>query len=65
MEVNGSCHLRFELVREAFEANFAGGTELGASAAVTLDGEFVVDLWAGDMNTAGDPWEKDTICNVY
>ena len=65
MKANGLCDPRFELVREAFEANFAGGTELGASAAVTLDGEFVVDLWAGNKNSAGDPWEKDTICNVY
>ena len=64
MKANGLCDPRFELVREAFEANFAGGTELGASAAVTLDGEFVVDLWAGNKNSAGDPWEKDTICNV-
>ena len=32
---------------------------------VTLDGEPVVDLRAGERNDAGDPWERDTIVNVY
>ena len=32
---------------------------------MTLDGRPVVDLWAGERNDAGDPWERDTIVNVY
>jgi CubicO group peptidase (beta-lactamase class C family) len=55
----------FEPVRDAFVRNFEQGLELGASAAVTLDGEPVVDLWAGDADLTGAPWERDTIVNVY
>jgi CubicO group peptidase (beta-lactamase class C family) len=65
VEVHGHCDERFGAVRDAFIANFASGAEIGACAAVTLDGESVVDLWAGDRNAAGDPWEQDTIVNVY
>ena len=65
MEIHGTCKPGFEAVREAFEANFADGLELGAAAAVTVDGEFVVDIWAGDADTDGTPWQRDTIVNVY
>ena len=64
-DINGSCDERFAAVSEAFAANFAQGLEVGASVAVTLDGEFVVDLWAGDADESGTPWERDTIVNVY
>ncbi|MGI8756491.1 MAG: hypothetical protein ACR2MB_11645 [Acidimicrobiales bacterium] len=60
-EIHGDCHADFEPVRERFAANFADGTELGASVAVTLHGEAVVDLWAGDADALGRPWERDTI----
>jgi len=46
-EIHGECDPRFETVRTAFRANFDSGQEQGASVAVTLDGEPVVDLWAG------------------
>ena len=65
MEINGICKPEFAPVRDAFEANFAEGLELGASAAVTVDGEFVVDVWAGDADADGNPWQRDTIVNVY
>ena len=41
------------------------GQERGASAFVTLDGAPVVDIWAGDADDDGTPWERDTIVNVY
>src|SRR5215472_12403198 len=53
-------------VRDAFEANFATGADLGASCCATLEGETIVDLWggfAGEEKTR--PWEKDTIMNVF
>ena len=50
MLINGMCDEEFSLVRDAFEANFLAGDELGASVAVTVDGRYVVDLWAGDRN---------------
>ncbi|MEJ7722231.1 MAG: serine hydrolase domain-containing protein [Ilumatobacteraceae bacterium] len=68
MESSGRCDDRFAGVRSAFEANFEAGTEHGASLAVTLDGELVVDLWGGDAtgdDGADRPWERDTIVNVW
>ncbi len=65
VEMNGFCDERFAAVRDRFATNFTEGQELGASVAVTLDGEPVVDLWAGDRDTAGHLWEADTIVNVY
>ena len=61
----GLCKPGFESVRGAFEGNFAAGNERGASVAMTVDGEPVVDLWAGRTNDAGNPWSEDTIVNVY
>ena len=63
--IEGTCDPRFEAVREAFEHNFAERDELGAACCVLLDGEPVVDLWAGDADPRGTPWERDTIINVY
>ncbi|MET1016421.1 MAG: hypothetical protein ABWX76_06365, partial [Leifsonia flava] len=38
---------RFAGLRDEFERRLATGEELGASLAVVLDGELVVDLWGG------------------
>jgi CubicO group peptidase (beta-lactamase class C family) len=71
MEIQGTCEERFGAMREAFAANFAEGSEprdVGASLAMTLDGELVVDLWGGTVTTdsaADVPWERDTIINVW
>ena len=75
MNISGTCDERFLPVKAAFAAAFERGEEVGASVAVTLDGEFVVDLWAGDAVTPGGaevaddaavvPWRRDTIVNVY
>ena len=64
-DIQGECDPSFEPVRTAFAANFEAGQEVGASVAVTLDGEPVVDLWAGDADEDGRPWERDTIVNVW
>ena len=65
MEIHGTCKPGFTAVRDAFEANFEAGREIGASAAMTVDGEFVVDIWGGDRYPDGGPWQRDTIVNVY
>lgn len=65
VDVHGFVKPGFEPVRDAFEANFEKGLENGASVAVTKDGEFMVDLWAGEADPTGRPWEEDTIVNVY
>jgi CubicO group peptidase (beta-lactamase class C family) len=62
----GYCHGSFAPVREAFEKNFKERNEVGASVAVSVEGELVVDLWGGYRDAASTlPWEKDTIVNVY
>ncbi len=65
MDVHGFCTAGFEAVRDAFVQNFDDGLELGAAAAVTVGGRPVVDIWAGDADSAGTPWAADTIINVY
>lgn len=66
VEVAGHCDARFVAVRDAFAKNFREGREVGASFAATVDGESVVDLWAGHADAARTrPWERDTIVNVY
>lgn len=65
VEIQGTCAPEFEAVRAAFANNFEQGNELGASACVTLHGETVVDVWAGDRDLDGNPWERDTIVNVW
>ncbi len=64
MDIEGFCKSDFEFVRDTFATNFDLGLEVGASVAVTADGEPVVDLWAGEAGTDGE-WEQDTIVNVY
>ena len=62
----GECDPRFRRVRDAFAENFAESGEVGASVAIALDGELVVDLWAGHAErTKTRPWERDTIVGVY
>jgi CubicO group peptidase (beta-lactamase class C family) len=66
IEIQGYCDPRFSAVKGAFRKNFESGEELGASFAATIDGKFVVDIWAGFMDAAKKrPWERDTIVNVY
>jgi len=63
--IDGTCDGAFSGVREAFEQSFEQG-DLGASCAVTVDGELVVDLWGGHRDLARKlPWERDTIVNVW
>ena len=64
-EVHGSCDERFAGVREAL-AQQLDGEELGASVAVDLDGETVVDIWGGHRDPdRTQPWTQDTIVNVW
>ncbi|MCH7786367.1 MAG: EstA family serine hydrolase, partial [Chloroflexi bacterium] len=62
--ISGTCDERFARVREAFEANFESGAEVGASFAATVEGSYVVDLWGGYKDAARTrPGERDTIVN--
>ncbi|MFD9791510.1 serine hydrolase domain-containing protein [Streptomyces sp. NPDC059070] len=63
-DVKGFCEPRFEAVRAAL-ATLLGKDDVGASAAVYVDGEPVVDIWGGyadvDRSVA---WERDTLIGV-
>ena len=43
-EIQGYCDERFAPVRAAFEENFQSRKEVGASVALSVEGEMVVDL---------------------
>jgi CubicO group peptidase (beta-lactamase class C family) len=65
-EVHGTCDERFAGVRDALDATLSDGRDVGASAAVFVDGQAVVDVWGGFADEAGEvPWERDTITNVW
>jgi CubicO group peptidase (beta-lactamase class C family) len=64
-EVQGICDKRFGAVREALGASL-DSDDVGASAAVYVDGEPVVDIWGGCADAARTvAWERDTITNVW
>ena len=66
MEISGHCDDRFSRVREEFEKNFTDRGDIGASFALTLEGEYVIDLWGGHQDAARTrPWLEDTIINVF
>lgn len=66
VEIHGQCEPKFAAVREAFAENFRQGAEVGASFALALEGELVVDLWGGHADAARTrPWRSDTLINTY
>jgi CubicO group peptidase (beta-lactamase class C family) len=66
-EVTGSVSPGFEGVRDAFEANFAGGLEVGAGLCVHVGGRKVVDLCGGAFDSDGGerPYGPDTLQFVF
>lgn len=64
-EIFGECDERFGAVRATL-AEYLDTLDVGASAAVFIDGEPVVDIWGGyvdaDRTTA---WQRDTITCVF
>jgi CubicO group peptidase (beta-lactamase class C family) len=66
VKIEGTCDPRFNRVKDAFAENFEKRGEVGAAAAVMLDGKSVVDIWAGHADKAKTkPWTRDTLVNVY
>jgi CubicO group peptidase (beta-lactamase class C family) len=65
-DVSGSCDARFEPVRDALAEQLDSGEEVGASIAVDIDGDTVVDIWGGWRDSdRRSPWTENTITNVW
>lgn len=65
-EIFGVCPPEFAPVRDAFTANFAEGRELGARFSLAVEGEVVVDLWAGWADRQRTrPFDARTLTPVF
>lgn len=64
--VHGRYDEKFEPTVAQFARHFKTGEDVGASFALSRDGEMVVDIWAGHLDEdRQQPWQQDTIVNVY
>ena len=63
--IAGHCAPAYAAVRDAFAANFNERGDVGAAVAMVIDGESVVDLWAGSVAVGGAPWLRDTLVNIW
>lgn len=55
-----------DLLASTLDSDEPVGRDVGASVAVTIGGELVVDIWGGDVDEARTaPWQSDTITNVW
>jgi CubicO group peptidase (beta-lactamase class C family) len=65
-EIQGICTEKFQRVREVFESSLDCGADIGASVAIFIDGEAVVDLWGGYFDGSYSRlFERDTIVQVF
>ncbi len=65
MEINGYCDDKFSSVLGAFEDNFENHDEVGASFAASVEGEMVVDIWAGHLEREKiNTWNENTIVST-
>lgn len=64
--ISGFVASGFEPVQEAFEANFAEDTELGAGFAAYIDNQLIVDLHGGYADRRKEKvWDEKTIVPIY
>jgi CubicO group peptidase (beta-lactamase class C family) len=65
-EIQGTWEPAFEGVVATLASSLDAGTDVGASVAVYLRGDPVVDVWGGYVDESRSaPWERDTITNVW
>ena len=66
IEIHGDCEPGFVAVRDSLARNFSEHDEIGSAVAVYQDGEKVVDIWGGHMDSARSRlWREDTLCIMY
>jgi CubicO group peptidase (beta-lactamase class C family) len=64
-DIHGTCDERFEAVRDSLATSLEN-KDVGASVAVYLGDEPVVDLWGGYADAERSrPWDRDTITCVF
>jgi CubicO group peptidase (beta-lactamase class C family) len=64
--IHGRFDSKFARVRDVLAASLASGADIGASVAVYIDGEPVVDIWGGWLDREQTkPWARDTIVNTF
>lgn len=64
--IHGECDPAFAAVREAFEAGFGRGEEVGAAVAVYAGDTLVVDLHGGLADRRAErPWTPGTACLAF
>ena len=62
----GYCHEDFSEVQRIFNHNFFKYGEIGSSLCVIVDGEIVVDVWAGHKNKEKTKeWDEDTLSVAF
>ena len=65
-DIQGTWDPQYEGVASTLAASLDAGTDVGASVAVLVGGEPVVDIWGGSVDETGSaPWAEDTITNVW
>ena len=66
VDISGHCAAHLAKVKDAFARNFTEHGDVGASVAVVMNDELVVDLWGGSQDVEGHtPWQQDTLINVF
>lgn len=65
-DVHGTVRPGFERVADAFRRGFDRRPTMGAAVSVRIEGETVVDLWAGIADERdGRPWQDDTASVIF
>jgi CubicO group peptidase (beta-lactamase class C family) len=65
-DIQGTWDPQFEGVVSVLASSLDAGTDVGASVAVFLGGEPVVDIWGGFVDEGHSaPWASDTLTNVW
>src|SRR3954469_5403362 len=65
-EISGYCNEPFGKPVDVLSSTIDDGGDLGASVALTVDGEMVADFWGGFIDQERTtPWEENTLVNVW
>lgn len=65
--VKGFCDARFGKLKQLITDFLSSGDEVGMSLTVNIDGQNLVDIWAGrvEKGEEAQDWQRDTIVNIF